>query len=30
VGSVTEETIKAYIEEQDKDGVKEIFKIEDE
>jgi len=30
VGSVTEETIKAYIEDQDKNGVKEIFKIEDE
>jgi len=30
VGSVKEETIKAYIEEQDKDAVKEIFKIEDE
>ena len=30
VGSVTEETIKAYIEEQDKDAFKEIFKIEDE
>jgi len=30
VGSVTEETIKTYIEEQDKDSVKEIFKIEDE
>ena len=30
VGAVTEETIKAYIENQDKDSVKEIFKIEDE
>ena len=28
-GSGTEETIKAYIEDQDKNSVKEIFKIED-
>ncbi|MDR3669120.1 MAG: IS200/IS605 family transposase, partial [Ignavibacteriaceae bacterium] len=30
VGTVTEETIKAYIENQDKDGVEDIFKVEDE